>query len=141
MEKNVLLHGGTPVGKHRREGEVSVYLGADTTLDGVLSFAGQARVDGQFSGRIQGSGTLLIGPQAQVEADIEAAAVIISGQVHGDISASERIELKAPGKLTGNICAPLVVMDEGVQFEGHCSMAGEERAPSNITLLAGSPGA
>ncbi len=126
--------------RRRKEGEVTVFLGGDSTIEGALNFSGQARLDGAFKGEIQGSGTLLIGPAAQVQADIQAVSVIISGEVIGDVTASERIELRAPGKLKGNINAPLVVMDEGVLFEGHCSMAGEEakeRAPK-ITLLASS---
>jgi len=117
-----------------------VFLGGDSNIEGQLNFSGQARLDGAFKGEIRGSGALLIGPAAKVEADIQAASVTISGEVIGEINASERIELRAPGKLKGNINAPLVVMDEGVLFEGHCSMAGEEareRAPK-ITLLASS---
>jgi cytoskeletal protein CcmA (bactofilin family) len=124
--------------KRQREPEVSVFLGGDSNLEGELKFSGQARLDGAFHGRITGSGVLLVGPAARVEADVSAAAVIISGEVVGNVTATDRIELHAPGKLRGNINAPLVVMDEGVLFEGHCSMAGEEageRAPK-ITLLA-----
>ncbi len=126
--------------RRQKQGEVTVFLGGDSTIEGVLNFSGQARLDGAFKGEIRGDGTLLIGPAARVEADIQATSVIISGEIIGEINASERIELRAPGKLKGNINAPLVVMDEGVLFEGHCSMAGEEakdRAPK-ITLLASS---
>jgi cytoskeletal protein CcmA (bactofilin family) len=127
------------VGNKHREGEVTVFLGADSHLEGVLKFKGQARLDGRFQGRIEGQGTLSIGPQAQVEAEVNSTRVVVSGHLVGNVQASERIELKAPGKLKGNISAPLVVMDEGVLFEGHCSMTGEAAgAPANgkITLLA-----
>ena len=102
-----------------------------------MTFDGQARLDGSFTGSIKGEGSLLIGPQARVEADIKAGEIIISGEVIGDVTATERLDLKAPGSLKGNINAPLVVMDEGVLFEGHCSMPGEdvaERKPK-VTLL------
>lgn len=124
--------------KHR-EGEVTVFLGADSTLEGLLQFQGQARLDGRFKGRIEGQGTLFIGPQAQVEAEVNSTRVVISGSLVGNVLASERIELKSPGKLKGNISSPLVVMDEGVLFEGHCSMTGEAGttpAGNKITLLA-----
>lgn len=126
--------------RRQKQGEVTVFLGGDSTIEGILDFSGQARLDGAFKGEIRGTGTLFIGPAARVEADIQATSVIISGEIVGEINASERIELRAPGKLKGNINAPLVVMDEGVLFEGHCSMAGEEakeRLPK-ITLLASS---
>lgn len=128
--------------KQKGQPALSVFLGSDSRLEGLLTFVGQARLDGHFKGTIKGEGCLLIGPQARVEADIQAEEVIISGEVHGDVVATGRIELKAPGRLDGNICAPLVVMDEGVLFEGHCSMPGQEaqeRRPK-VTLLAAQGG-
>ncbi len=125
------------MGKGRKENEVSVFLGPDSSLEGVLGFSGQARLDGRFKGRISGTGTLFVGPHAQVEAEIEAGSVLISGQVVGDVTATSRIELHAPGKLKGNISAPLVVMDEGALYEGHCSMTSEDKDnKGKITLLA-----
>ncbi len=124
--------------KHR-EGEVTVFLGADSHLEGVLKFKGQARLDGRFQGQIQGEGTLSIGPQANIEAEVHCTRVVVSGSLVGNVQAGERIELKSPGKLKGNISSPLVVMDEGVLFEGHCSMTGEAAGPASsnkITLLA-----
>lgn len=117
--------------KRRREEEVTVFLGGESSLEGVLSFSGQARLDGSFTGEVKGKGTLMVGPSARVKAQIEATAVVISGEVIGDVVATDRIEMHAPGKLTGNITAPLVVMDEGVLFEGNCRMASgaiDERA-------------
>lgn len=123
--------------KRKGPSAVSVFLGSDSHVDGVLTFTGQARLDGSFAGSIIGEGSLLIGPQARAEADIKASEIIISGEVIGDVTATVRLDLKAPGSLKGNISAPLVVMDEGVLFEGHCSMPGEdvqERKPK-VTLL------
>jgi cytoskeletal protein CcmA (bactofilin family) len=126
------------VSKHR-EGEVTVFLGAESHLEGVLKFKGQARLDGRFHGQIEGDGTLIIGPQAQIEAEVHSTRVVVSGSLVGNVLAGERIELKSPGKLKGNISSPLVVMDEGVLFEGHCSMTGEgvgSTSGNKITLLA-----
>ncbi|MFH1059248.1 MAG: polymer-forming cytoskeletal protein [Pseudomonadota bacterium] len=125
--------------KQAREGDLSVYLGSESSLTGELNFNGQARLDGRFSGQILGSGTLFIGPKAQVQAQVRADTVVIQGELIGDVEATHRLELKAPGRLKGNISAPLVVMDEGVVFEGHCSMtgdAGEAGPRGKITLLA-----
>lgn len=125
--------------KQTREGELSVFLGGESSLRGEINFSGQARLDGRFSGDIQGSGTLFIGPKAHVEAQVRADTVVIQGELIGDVAATHRLELKAPGRLKGNITAPLVVMDEGVLFEGHCSMTaetGEEGPRGKITLLA-----
>lgn len=124
--------------KRRREGEMTAFIGTGSSLEGLLRFEGQARLDGEFSGEVRGKGSLLVGSSAQVKADIHATNVTICGEVIGDVTATERIELKTPGKLKGNIMAPLVVMDEGVLFEGHCRMAGDQQIPagSKVTLLA-----
>ena len=121
--------------KNRVENDLSLYLGSHSQLNGILSFSGNARLDGIFSGEIRGQGSLLIGPQATVKAEISARTVIISGSVVGNVVATERIELKTPGNLKGNISAPLVMMDEGVVFEGHCTMAPLESSKP-VTLLA-----
>ena len=121
--------------KNRADSDLSLYLGSQSQLTGTLSFSGNARLDGTFSGEIHGHGSLLIGPQAVIKAEISARSVIISGEVVGDIIATERIELKTPGKLKGNISAPLVMMDEGVLFEGHCTMAPVDGSKP-VTLLA-----
>jgi cytoskeletal protein CcmA (bactofilin family) len=46
----------------------------------------------------------------------------VSGEIRGNIVASDRIEIHAPGKVFGNIQAPTVIIDEGVVFEGNCRM-------------------
>ncbi len=127
------------MGKRRHDSQVNFYLGKGNTSEGNLTFSGQARLDGEFKGSISGEGTVLVGSDAVLEASISANNVVISGTVNGDVQASERIELKKPGKLFGDVSAPLVVMEEGVLFQGHCHMAlgeDDERA-SKIKLLSG----
>ncbi len=127
--------------KRQQDGAINVFLGSESSIEGTLRFTGQARLDGSFKGQIEGDGFLLIGPAARIEGDIFATDVVISGEVTGQVVASRRLEMKAPGKLVGDISAPLVVMDEGVSFEGHCTMASPgQPAPrelgGKVTLLA-----
>jgi len=129
------------VGKRGRDSQVNYFLGQGIRQEGSLTFHGQARLDGEFRGTIQGEGMVLVGPTAQVEAEISASKIIISGSVKGNVQASERIELKKPGNLIGDVTAPLVVMEEGVRFEGHCHMALDEQRDqaSRLKLLGGGP--
>ncbi len=127
------------LGKQTRENDLTMFLGGESQILGELIFTGQARLDGRFQGNIRGDGTLFIGPNAKVEALVNAATVIISGELVGDVVVTKRLELKSPGRLKGNITAPLVVMDEGVVFEGHCSMTTDQELDENrgrITLLS-----
>lgn len=129
------------MGKRRHEDQLSFYLGKGSSIQGEMSFRGQARLDGEFKGRINGEGTVLVGPEASLEASVSATNVVISGWVAGDVTASERIELKKPGQLRGDVSAPLVVMEEGVVFQGHCHMAlsEDDERSSKIKLLSGGP--
>ncbi len=102
--------------------EINAFLGRDTEFEGKLSFAGAVRIDGKFSGEISSSGTLIVGEGAVVKSQIHVGDMIISGEVHGDIYAENKIEIDVPGRLLGNIQTPTLVIREGVIFEGNCKM-------------------
>jgi len=114
--------------KRRRGGwgagsEISAFIGLGTDFKGELTFEGVIRLDGRFSGKIKSNGTLIIGDTANVTAEIDVDTVVVSGEVHGNILARNRVEFHAPAKHFGNLCSPIVIIDEGVVFEGHCRMA------------------
>jgi cytoskeletal protein CcmA (bactofilin family) len=119
----------------KKKDEINAFLGKNTEFDGKLTFAGSVRVDGRFKGEISGEGTLIVGDSAAVQADVRVSHLIISGEIRGNLFAEERIEIHAPGKVFGNMESPIVVMDEGVIFDGQCRMQaankteGENEAP------------
>jgi len=102
--------------------QINAFLGKDTEFEGKLSFKGAVRIDGRFTGEIFTDGTLIAGEAAIMKSEIHVSHIIISGEVRGNIIADKRIEIHAPGKVYGNIQAPVVVIDEGVIFEGNCRM-------------------
>jgi cytoskeletal protein CcmA (bactofilin family) len=109
-------------------GEVSAYLGKGSRITGKLNFEGTVRVDGQVEGEIAAQDTLVVGESAILNAQISGSSIIITGKVTGDITARKRVEIRAPGKLFGNVTTPSLIIQEGVVFEGHCSMGGAEAA-------------
>jgi cytoskeletal protein CcmA (bactofilin family) len=98
------------------------HLDRGTKVSGKLSFDGPARIDGEVDGEIISKDSLHIGETAVVTAQIKAAAIIVGGKVSGDITGSQKIEIRPSAKVAGNIAAPLLSIHEGAQFEGHCSM-------------------
>lgn len=114
----------------KKKNEINAFLGRETEFAGKLSFTGVVRIDGRFEGEILTEGTLIIGESANIESDVHASHIIISGEIRGNIIADDRIEIHAPGKVYGNIQAPTVVIDEGVVFEGHCRMKAEKETVS-----------
>ena len=102
--------------------EINAFLGKDTEFEGKFSFTGTVRIDGKLSGEIFSNGTLIVGESAAIKSKIHVNDMIISGEVHGDIFAENKIEITVPGKLFGNIKTPKLVIEEGVIFEGNCKM-------------------
>ncbi len=107
-----------------RGGELNALLGKGSEFEGKLTFEGQVRIDGKFSGQITTKDTLVIGDGAKVTAEILAGTVIINGQVEGNIKATQHIELHQPGRVKGNLECPSLSIDRGVIFEGSCKMDG-----------------
>ena len=106
-----------------KEGTLSGFVGGGTDVTGEANFKAMMRVDGHFSGRItSSSGTLIVGNNGKVDANIEVAVAVIHGTINGDIIATQRLELGRAGKVTGNIQTPSLVIEQGAIFEGSCKM-------------------
>lgn len=105
-------------------GEIRAFLGEGTHFKGVLSFAGAVRIDGHLEGEIVGDEVLIIGEPGQVNAEIEVGTLVVSGQVQGNVTAKQRVELLRPSRLSGTIRTPCLVVAEGAVFNGHCEMTG-----------------
>src|SRR5947199_6975666 len=93
-----------------------------TEIEGNVSFAGTVLLNGRVRGEITSNDVLVVGEKAAVNASIRASVVEICGEVVGNISASERIELRANCRVYGDIDAPVVIIDEGALLEGQCRM-------------------
>ena len=106
----------------KRKDQINAFLGKDTEFEGKLSFNGAVRIDGRLKGEIFTEGTLIVGESAVIASNIQVSHIIVSGEIRGNIVASDRIEIHAPGKVFGNIQAPTVIIDEGVVFEGNGRM-------------------
>jgi len=80
--------------------EVRAFLGKGAEFTGKLMFNGSVRIDGDFKGSIFGNGMLVIGEGAEIEADIRVDAVMISGEVHGQIDVKKQIRIYSTGKVS-----------------------------------------
>jgi cytoskeletal protein CcmA (bactofilin family) len=119
-----------------KEGNLSGFVGSGTIVTGEANFKAMMRVDGHLSGRINSSsGTLIVGANGKVDANIEVAVAIIHGTVNGDIIATQRLELGRASKLNGNIQTASLMIEPGALFEGACKMirtnAGSGKGKSN----------
>lgn len=115
------------------------------TIGRSISIAGDVTGDEDLviEGRIEGTVDLkqhniTIGPEGRVRAGIVGRTVIIEGQVEGDVRGHEQVSLRASSKVTGDIVAPRVVLEDGATFLGSIDMAGKTEASAKTGPLAAS---
>jgi cytoskeletal protein CcmA (bactofilin family) len=119
-------------GQAGEAGGTSAFLGKGSRISGKVVFEGTGRIEGHVEGEIVAQDTLIIGEGAVVKAKVSGSTIIVHGQVIGDLTARQRLELRTPCKVTGNLVAPSLIVHDGATFEGQCSMnaagATKERA-------------
>src|SRR5687768_5672925 len=117
-----------------KEGRLSGFVGHGTSLTGETSFQAMLRVDGHLVGSISSdSGTLIVGTNGQVDANVSVSTATINGTVNGDIVATERIQLGRTAKVMGNIQTPRLTIEDGALLEGGCTMMKAREAVDNQT--------
>jgi cytoskeletal protein CcmA (bactofilin family) len=125
---------------HYQSTELSAYLDERSDIEGTYTFSGTAMLNGKLKGVIQSSDTLIVGEKGIVNANIAVGSVLIRGEVVGNVSATERIELRGNARVFGDIEAPIVVVEEGVLFEGHCRMTksrpAEAAPPRDLSVVS-----
>ena len=115
-----------------KETDLSAYIDEASEIEGKYSFSGTVMLNGKFTGEIASNDTLIIGEKGVVSATIRAGIVLVSGEVVGNIIASERVELRGTARVFGDVEAPVIVVEEGVLFEGHCRMTEAKPTPSAV---------
>jgi cytoskeletal protein CcmA (bactofilin family) len=98
-------------------------IGAKTQLKGEITGSEAVLVEGLVEGTIRITGSLRVGPGGKVKATVSAQSVVVAGELVGDCHATDRVEIEAAGRLTGNLRAPRVVIVEGATFRGNSDMS------------------
>ena len=97
----------------------TAWIGADILIKGGLVCARDLSIDGKVDGTIEvGDHRLVIGAGAEIKADLVARSVSINGDVIGNVTAREKVELKETGSVEGNIQAPRFSMADGAIVRG-----------------------
>lgn len=110
---------------HAQVTEESV-IGPGASVSGELSFPGGVTVFGTISGSLRADGEIVIAQGAEVKANVSAPRVSVSGKLWGEVVASERLEIRAGADVNGELCATVLVIEEGASFEGRCSRLTSE---------------
>lgn len=116
----------------------TTYIAAECEFSGNIKLKGNARIDGQIEGSVTLTGDLVIGPSAVIKATIEAHTISISGEVRGDITAAESLELCSSARLYGNIYTQQLKIDQGAQFIGSSRLLRDavgERSVDSVGII------
>lgn len=106
-------------------------LGKGSKVVGVLQFSGPVELDGEVEGEVIASDRLSIGEAAVLKAKVQGTEVLVKGTIHGDIIATKALILKKPAKIFGNISSPSLSIEDGVLFEGKCTMLSTAHGASS----------
>ena len=113
--------------------EITTTLGKSTVFNGTMRFSQSLKIDGRFNGKIISKGFLYIEEGALVKADVKVGSVVIGGIVHGNIEASENLEMLSTGQVFGNIKTAKLRIADGVVFEGKCEMI---KGPETVDIFS-----
>ena len=100
-----------------------VNIGKSVVIKGELSGSEDLTIEGTVEGKIElRQNVLTIGPNAKIKAQVFAKSVIVQGEVHGNITATEKVDLRESGSMVGDVVSPRVAISEGAHFRGSIDM-------------------
>ena len=122
--------------KKNKDIKITTLLGKGTEVQGDFSAKGSARIDGKVAGNVTVTGSLVVGAGASITGNVDAKAVLIGGEVYGNVNAPEKAELTATAKVLGDITTSVIVIDEHAVFQGKCDMnqdTGAKKSKAGVT--------
>ncbi len=101
----------------------TVNIGKSVVIKGELSGSEDLTIEGQVEGKIElRQNVLTIGPNGRIKAQVFAKSVIILGEVTGNVTATDKVDIRDNGSVDGDIAAPRVAIAEGAHFRGSIDM-------------------
>jgi cytoskeletal protein CcmA (bactofilin family) len=114
----------------------SASIGKSIVIKGEVSGSEDLTIEGQIDGKIELRDHILsIGSSGRVQAHIVAKAIVVHGQVTGNLTAAEKVDIRENGSVEGDIVAPRVAIADGAKFRGSVDMRREEPATATDRSL------
>ena len=116
------------------------HIGKSVVIKGELSGSEDLFFDGEVEGTVELSGnSLTVGPNGRIRANINAREVVIMGKVDGNVNASDRLELRQTGLLTGDVITARIMIQDGAFFKGSVEIQRTEKTEAKPAAAATSP--
>lgn len=114
-------------------------IGKSVVIKGELSGSEDLTIEGHVEGRIElKENVLTIGANAKIRAEVFAKTVIVLGEVTGNVTASEKVDIRDNGSVDGDITSPRVAIAEGAHFRGSVDMQRAGAKPAAAPAKAAS---
>lgn len=108
-----------------------VNIGKSVVIKGELNGSEDLTIEGHVEGKIElRDHVLTIGPNGKIKAQLHAKSIVVLGEVIGNVSASEKVDIRENGSVEGDIIAPRVAIAEGAHFRGSVDMAQKAVKPA-----------
>jgi cytoskeletal protein CcmA (bactofilin family) len=133
--------GSRPETHHLMEKDI-VNIGKSVVIKGELNGSEDLTIEGHVEGTIQlRDHVLTIGPNGKIKAQVFAKAVIVLGEVTGNVTASDKVDIRDNGSVDGDIISPRVAIAEGAHFRGSVDMQrkGAAAASPSVPKAAAAP--
>ena len=112
-----------PQPENRRNERDVVNIGKSVVIKGELNGSEDLTIEGHVEGKIElKDHVLTIGPNGKIKAQVHAKAVIVLGEVNGNVTATEKVDIRDGGSVDGDIVSPRVAIAEGAHFRGTVDM-------------------
>ena len=119
-------------GNSKPNNSIECLIGAGTTIEGNITFAGGLRVDGRVRGNVIAAdgkpGTLVLSEQAQIEGEIRVSHVVINGTVVGPVHAAEYVELQTKANVTGDVYYKTLEIQLGAVVQGRLVFQNDSKS-------------
>ena len=117
-----------------------VNIGKSVVIKGELNGSEDLTIEGHLEGKIDlRDHVLTIGPNGKIKAQLNAKAIVVLGEVIGNVTATEKVDIRENGSVDGDITAPRVAIAEGAHFRGSVDMQNKGAKPAGATSTAQVP--
>ena len=109
------------------DNQITTIIASGAILDGPLTAREGTRIDGTVNGNVTINGSLIVGQEGKIVGAVTATNLFLAGEIQGNINAANgKVEISDTGKLTGDLSAKTLVIDENAVFQGQCTMTTEK---------------
>lgn len=110
-------------------------IASDLIIEGKIEGSGHVRIAGKFKGDVHVQGNLTIEQGAQLTGEVRADAVIVGGELSGNIEAASRVELTPSGVLNGDLKAGSLIVAAGSKMRGRVEFGWGDKAPGSVEKI------